>query len=44
VGRNPQGQGAAQLAGFEEGRKQGWAHANQVFREALNIALGKLKE
>ena len=35
--------GDAQLSGFEEGRRQGWAHANQVFREALSKAAEKLK-
>jgi hypothetical protein len=30
-------------AGFEEGRRQGWAHANKVFREALGMAAEKLK-
>ena len=35
--------GDAQLEGFEEGHRQGWAHANRVFREALQGALAKLK-
>jgi len=43
VGGHAPSRGAAQLEGFEEGKRQGWAHANKVFREALNIALGKLK-
>jgi hypothetical protein len=30
-------------AGFEEGKRQGWAHANMVFREALKVAVEKLK-
>ena len=34
----------AQLDGYDEGWKAGWAHANRVFREALTKALGKLKE
>jgi hypothetical protein len=29
--------------GFEEGKRQGWAHANKVFREALGEAAEKLK-
>ena len=29
--------------GFEEGKRQGWAHANTVFREALKVAVEKLK-
>lgn len=29
--------------GFEEGRRQGWAHANKVFREALGEAVEKLR-
>jgi len=32
----------AQMAGFEEGKRQGWAHANKVFREALQAAVEKL--
>lgn len=36
--------GSAQLEGFEEGRRQGWAHANKVFREALEQAVAKLKK
>jgi hypothetical protein len=30
-------------AGFEEGRRQGWARANAAFREALKVAAEKLK-
>jgi hypothetical protein len=30
-------------AGFEEGKRQGWAHANKVFREALGVAAERLK-
>jgi hypothetical protein len=30
-------------AGFEEGKRQGWARANKVFREALGEAAEKLK-
>lgn len=36
--------GGAQLDGFEEGRRQGWAHANRVFREALERAAKELKK
>jgi hypothetical protein len=36
--------GDAQLSGFEEGRRQGWAHANRVFREALERAAKELKK
>jgi hypothetical protein len=35
--------GDAQLSGFEEGRRQGWAHANAVFRQALQRAAAELK-
>jgi hypothetical protein len=35
--------GSAQLEGYEAGRKQGWAHANAAFREALKVAGEKLK-
>lgn len=35
--------GGAQLEGFEEGKRQGWAQANRVFREALQTAVVKLK-
>ena len=35
--------GAAQLGGYEEGRRQGWAHANAAFREALKVAAEQLK-
>jgi len=34
----------AQLSGFEEGRRQGWAHANKVFRAALERAAKELKK
>jgi len=36
--------GDAQLSGFEEGRRQGWAHGNQVFRAALERAAKELKK
>ena len=35
--------GAAQAAGYEEGKRQGWAHANTVFRKALQQAAAELK-
>lgn len=35
--------GDAQLSGFEEGRRQGWAHGNRVFRAALERAAKELK-
>ena len=38
-----QGLAPAQQQGFDEGKRQGWAHANKVFREALGVAVGKLK-
>ena len=34
--KGPAGQGAAALEGYTEGKRQGWAHANKVFREALD--------
>jgi hypothetical protein len=37
------GQGTATAEGFAEGKRQGWAHANKVFREALGVAAEKLK-
>jgi hypothetical protein len=39
----PQGLSEAQLMGYEEGKRQGWAHANKAFREALGEAVKKLK-
>lgn len=33
----------AQAAGYDEGKRQGWAHANRVFREALQKAAAELK-
>jgi hypothetical protein len=33
----------AQLQGYEEGKRQGWARANAAFREALGVAAAKLK-
>jgi hypothetical protein len=33
----------AQLEGYDEGKRQGWAHANRVFREALQKAAAELK-
>jgi hypothetical protein len=38
------GAGGAQMAGYEEGKAQGWAHANKVFREALVMAVTKLQK
>jgi hypothetical protein len=43
VGMGPRSKGAAMAEGFEEGKRQGWAHANKVFREALGSAAAKLK-
>ena len=37
------GSGEASIEGFAEGRRQGWAHANKVFREALGEAVKRLK-
>lgn len=34
---------AAQLEGFAEGKRQGWAHANAVFRTALGEAAKRLR-
>jgi hypothetical protein len=39
----PQGLAAAQRQGFDEGKRQGWAHANAVFRKALGVAVAELK-
>lgn len=39
----PKGLSDAQLAGYEEGKRQGWAHANRLFREALKVAAEGLK-
>jgi hypothetical protein len=33
----------AMVRGFEEGRRQGWVHANKIFHEALKVAAEKLK-
>jgi hypothetical protein len=43
VAGKPQGAGALQSQGFQEGKRQGWAHGNAVFREALQAATAKLK-
>jgi hypothetical protein len=40
----PLGRGGALAAGYEEGKRQGWAHANTIFREALGVAAAKLKK
>jgi len=40
----PQGLSEAQLQGYEEGKRQGWAHANRAFREALRVAVEKLQD
>lgn len=37
------GPGTAQAEGFAEGKRQGWAFANKVFREALAEAAARLK-
>jgi len=42
AGKAP-GLGTLQAQGYEEGKRQGWAHANKVFREALGVAVEKLK-
>ena len=41
--REPKGVGSAQVAGYDEGKRQGWAHANAAFREALKVAAATLK-
>jgi hypothetical protein len=41
--KGPLAAGSATAEGFAEGKRQGWAHANKVFREALGVAAGKLK-
>jgi hypothetical protein len=43
AGRDFKTLSTAQLGGYEEGKRQGWAHANKVFREALGVAAEKLK-
>ena len=43
VGMGPRNKGAAMAEGFEEGKRQGWAHANKVFREALQAAAERLR-
>ncbi len=43
AGRAP-GAGALQMQGYEAGKRQGWARANQVFREALQRAAEELKK
>lgn len=43
VGQSPHTKSDAVMEGFEEGKRQGWAHANAVFREALGVAAKKLK-
>ena len=35
--------GPVQAAGYNEGKRQGWAHANAVFRKALGAAVAELK-
>ena len=41
AGKAP-GTGTLQAQGYEEGKRQGWTHANAVFREALREATSKL--
>lgn len=41
VGKSP-GVGTLQAQGYEEGKRQGWAHANKVFRDALRRAADEL--
>ena len=43
VAGKPQGAGALQSQGYLEGKRQGWARGNAVFREALQAAAVKLK-
>jgi hypothetical protein len=43
-GGSPLGRGAATAAGYEEGKRQGWAHANAIFRDALGRAAEALKK
>jgi hypothetical protein len=43
LGRAP-GLGSLQTQGFQTGLRQGWAHANTIFREALGAAAVKLKK
>jgi hypothetical protein len=42
-GGSPLGRGAATAAGYEEGKRQGWAAGNAALREALKAAYAKLK-
>ena len=44
LGAPPLAVGSAQAAGFEAGKRQGWAHANKVFRDALGVAAKELKQ
>ena len=37
------GLGTLQAQGYEEGKRQGWARSNAVFREALRDAVERLK-
>jgi hypothetical protein len=37
------GLGTLQAQGYEEGKRQGWAHANSVYRAALRDAVERLK-
>jgi hypothetical protein len=43
TGRSARTPTEAMKEGFAEGKRQGWAHSNKVFREALGVAAGKLK-
>jgi hypothetical protein len=43
TGRGARTPTEAMTEGFAEGKRQGWAHANAVFREALGVAAKKLK-
>jgi hypothetical protein len=43
LNKTPLAPGTATTAGYIEGKRQGWAHANKVFREALDVAAEKLK-
>jgi hypothetical protein len=38
------GSSPAIVQGYEEGKRQGWSHANKLFREALGVAAAKLKK
>jgi hypothetical protein len=43
VGKGPRTKSDALLAGYDEGKRQGWAAANAAFRKALEETAEKLK-